>query len=168
MRNKFKVHGHGHHQKNLKSWILLYTCIYKLITLKSKYMASQDGNFFHIHQLDFDKHNEFKLNIMHINKRVYYTKVLFSLLSMKRIIFYNVIVCHIISCKKGKYNWCCIKPFLFIKLHFHLLYQQLSYNFFIISSSFFHRHPPLNIKDFKMFIQFIFDKLTFNFAIQKR
>lgn len=27
----FKVHGHGHHQ-NQKSWIL-YTCIYKLMTL---------------------------------------------------------------------------------------------------------------------------------------
>jgi hypothetical protein len=113
-----------------KSWILLCTCIYKLITLKAKYMASQDGKFFHTHQLDFDKHNEFKLNIMHINKWVYYTKVLFSLLSMKRINFYNVTVCHIIPCKKGKYNWCYIKPFLFIKLHFHLLYQQLLYNFF--------------------------------------
>ncbi len=74
---------------------------------------------------------KFKLNTMHINKRVYYTKVLFSLLSMKIINFYNVVVCHIISCKKGKYNWCYIKPFLFIKLHFHLFYQQLSYIYFL-------------------------------------
>jgi hypothetical protein len=27
MRNKFKVHGHGHHE-NQKSWILLYTCVF--------------------------------------------------------------------------------------------------------------------------------------------
>jgi hypothetical protein len=61
-----------------KSWIL-YTCIYKLVIVKSKYVASQDGKFFHNHQLDFDKHNELKLNTININKQVYCIKVLFSL-----------------------------------------------------------------------------------------
>ncbi len=36
------------------------------MTFKSKYLGSQDGKFFHTHQLDFDKPNEFKLNTMHI------------------------------------------------------------------------------------------------------
>jgi hypothetical protein len=73
-----------------------------------------------------------------------------------------IIDCDIISSRKWEQNKWNVNPLFWIyQITFPFAYPTILIQFSIIPCFFFHWHPPLNMKIFKIFKYFIFHNLTF-------